>query len=35
MAEQEIFLIHTKWIVVVSICLTVVGLLGFSFAGQY
>lgn len=35
MAEQEIFLIHTKWIVVVSICLTIVGLLGFSFAGQY
>ena len=27
--------IHTKWIVVASICLTVVGLLGFSFAGQY
>lgn len=27
--------IHTKWIVIVSICLTVVGLLGFSFSGQY
>ena len=26
---------HTKWIVIVSIGLTVLGLLGFSFAGQY
>lgn len=26
---------HTKWIVIVSIGLSVVGLLGFSFSGQY
>lgn len=26
---------HTKWIVIVSIALTVFGLLGFSFCGQY
>ena len=26
---------HTKWIVIVSICLTVLGLLGFSICGQY
>ena len=26
---------HTKWIVIVSIGLTVLGLLGFSFSGQY
>lgn len=26
---------HTKWIVIVSIFLTVLGLLGFSFCGQY
>ena len=27
--------VHTKWIVIVSIGLTVVGLLGFSFSGAY
>lgn len=27
--------IHTKWIVVISIGLTVAGLIGFSFSGQY
>ena len=35
LSPKLIKMIHTKWIVVVSICLTVVGLLGFSFAGQY
>ena len=35
MSPRLIKKIHTKWIVVVSTCMTVVGLIGFSFSGQY
>ena len=35
LAPRLIRLVHTKWIVVVSISLTVIGLLGFSFSSAY
>ena len=35
MSPRLIRKVHTKWIVVVSICLTIVGLIGFSFSSQY
>ncbi|MEE3419527.1 MAG: MFS transporter [Lachnospiraceae bacterium] len=35
MSPRLIRRFHTKWIVIVSIALTVLGLLGFSFSGSY
>src|SRR5699024_5289569 len=35
MSPRLIRSIHTKWIVVISTGLTIIGLFGFSFSGQY
>lgn len=35
MSPRLIRSVHTKWIVVVSTGLTIIGLFGFSFSGQY